>query len=177
MEISIREIDKDNDRNFSLFDESFNVDSKLILRLENGEISYTIVSVPPYTKQYAPDEIDYSEYISDRNKTIFFAYVDNELVGEIRIQKYWNAYAYIDNLAVDERHRRKGVGRALMARAIEWAKEGRFPGIMLETQNNNLAACKLYESCGFELGGFDVNLYKALNPSTDEIALYWYLIL
>ena len=176
MNIIIREIDKDHNRNFSLFDESFTVDSKLILRVENGEISYTIVNVPVYTKQYAPDEIDYSEYVSDQNKTIFFAYVHNELVGEIRVHKYWNGYAYIDNLAVDEKHRRKGVGRALMARAMEWAKERRLPGLMLETQNNNVAACRLYESCGFELRGFDTHLYKGLDPNTDEIALYWYLI-
>jgi ribosomal protein S18 acetylase RimI-like enzyme len=63
----------------------------------------------------------------------------------------------------------------LTLRAIEWAKEKGLPGLMLETQNNNVAACHLYESCGFELGGFDRNLYKGLHPDTKEIALYWYL--
>jgi streptothricin acetyltransferase len=47
---------------------------------------------------------------------------------------------------------------------------------MLETQNNNVAACRLYESGGFQLAGFDRCLYKGLHPDTDEIALYWYLV-
>ena len=35
-----------------------------------------------------------------------------------------------------------------------------MPGIMLETQNNNVAACKFYEKCGFVIGGFDFLGYK-----------------
>lgn len=68
------------------------------------------------------------------------------------------------------------IGQALMERAVEWAKSKGFPGMMLETQSNNVAACRLYERCGFMLGGFDSYLYKALDPGTDEIALYWYLM-
>jgi ribosomal protein S18 acetylase RimI-like enzyme len=59
---------------------------------------------------------------------------------------------------------------------MEWARDKGCPGMMLETQNNNVAACRFYESCGFELGGFDAYLYKGLNRTTDEIALYWYLM-
>jgi ribosomal protein S18 acetylase RimI-like enzyme len=66
------------------------------------------------------------------------------------------------------------VGRALLQHVIQWAKSRQLPGVMLETQNNNVAACRLYESCGFQLGGFDRCLYLGLNPGTDEIALYWY---
>ena len=51
-----------------------------------------------------------------------------------------------------------------------------LPGIMLETQNNNVAACRFYESCGFHLGGFDRELYRGITPDTDETALFWYLI-
>jgi len=176
MAIIIREIDKDTIQQVKKEGSSFEVTSKMMLHAESGKITYTIVDVPPYTKQYGPEEVKPDNYIDNPDRVVFFAYADDELAGQIRIRKYWNAYAYIEDLAVEAEFRGQGVGRALMARAIEWAKERKFPGIMLETQNNNLAACKLYESCGFELGGFDVNLYKALNPSTDEIALYWYLI-
>ena len=48
--------------------------------------------------------------------------------------------------------------------------------LKIETQNNNVAACRLYESCGFQLGGFDRYLYQATMPGTGEIALYWYLL-
>ncbi len=47
---------------------------------------------------------------------------------------------------------------------------------MLETQDNNVGACKFYESCGFQLKGFDTSLYKAIDQVKNEIALYWYLL-
>jgi streptothricin acetyltransferase len=65
---------------------------------------------------------------------------------------------------------------ALMKRAIEWAKEQNYPGLTLETQTNNVPACKLYEKFGFVLSGFDLNAYKNDPDCRDEIALYWYLI-
>ena len=69
-----------------------------------------------------------------------------------------------------------GVGRALMDRAIAWAVERGLPGVRAETQSNNVPACKLYESCGFRLGGFDRDLYRGLDEGTTEVALFWYLL-
>jgi ribosomal protein S18 acetylase RimI-like enzyme len=176
MNLTLREIDKDTVQQVKKEGSSFEVKSNLVLRAENGEISYTLVDVPPYTKQYGAEEVDPGAYIDNPDRIVFFAYLDNEVAGQIRVMKYWNGYAYIDAIAVESRFRRQGVGRALIGRATEWAKAKGFPGLMLETQNNNVAACKLYASCGFELRGFDTHLYKGLNPNTDEIALYWYLI-
>jgi ribosomal protein S18 acetylase RimI-like enzyme len=175
-EIILREIDKSNIHHVNQCDGSFTVNSKLILNAENGKISYTVVELTPYTKRYQEDEADHGAYISNPDKTIFLAYINTELAGYIKIRKYWNTYAYIDDVAVDIKYRRQGVGQALMEGAIHWAQAKGSPGIMLETQSNNVPACKFYESCGFELHGFDTHLYKAINPYTDEIALYWYLI-
>jgi len=176
MNITIRESDESTIQSVKRYGSSFQVTSKLVLNAENGKISYTIVDVPPYVKQYGWEEFDTSIYISNPDRIIFFAYVNDELAGQIRVLKNWNAYAYIDDIAVNENYRGQGVGRALMECAIEWAKSKGFPGMMLETQNNNAAGCRLYERCGFELCGFDTHLYKAIDPGTDEIALYWYLM-
>jgi len=46
---------------------------------------------------------------------------------------------------------------------------------MLETQHNNVAACRLYARHGFRLGGVDLDLYRGLpHPGRHEIALFWY---
>lgn len=45
---------------------------------------------------------------------------------------------------------------------------------MAETQDNNVAACKLYERCGFQLSGFDADLYRALASFANEVALFWH---
>jgi ribosomal protein S18 acetylase RimI-like enzyme len=176
MQIVIREIDQFNDGDYGLCDSSFLVTSKLILSAGNGKISCRTVNVSPYTKTYGRHRTDSAEYDDRSEKTVFFAYVNEEIAGQVRVEKYWNGYAYINDLVVDAKYRRQGVGRTLIEQVTGWAREKGFPGLMLETQNNNVGACKLYESCGFELCGFDTHLYKALNPASDEIALYWYLM-
>jgi len=176
MNITICEVDQGTVQHVKMYGASFEVRAKLLLSAENGEISYTIVDVPPYIKQYKPEKVEPETYVDNPDRIVFFAYVDGGLAGQIRVLKNWNGYAYIDDIAVEPKYRGHGVGRALMGRAIEWAKAKGFPGMMLETQDNNVAGCRLYKNCGFELRGFDTHLYKALDPDTDEIALYWYLI-
>jgi ribosomal protein S18 acetylase RimI-like enzyme len=176
MNITIREVDSDTVQHAKKYGSSFEVRSKLVLHAENAQISYTIVDVPPYTKQYGAEEFDPRSYTGGSDRTIFFAYVDGKLAGQIRLQKSWNGYAYIDDIAVEPECRGQGVGHALLEHAIAWARTKGFPGMMLETQDNNVPGCRLYASCGFELRGFDTHLYKALDPASDEIALYWYLM-
>ena len=176
MEIAIREIDAPTLRYVNRSDNAYMVNSRLVINVENGRISYNVVEEPPHMKRFQPDEIDYSTYISNPDKTVFFAFVEGNLAGQIRVLKWWNGYAYIGSIVVDDKYRRQGVGRVLMDRVVDWSKASGLPGIMLETQSNNVAACRLYERCGFVLGGFDEYLYKGLNPATDEIALYWYLV-
>jgi len=176
MRITIREIDEHILHDVNQCDAEFTVTSKLVLHAENGIISYSVVSVEPYQKKYAFEKKDYPSYISDPNKAIYFAYVDGQLAGQIDVAKHWNAFAWIDDIAVDSRFRRRGIGRALMQQAVDWAKARHLPGIMLETQDNNVTACRFYQDFGFQLYGFDTYLYKGLHPDTDEIALYWYLM-
>jgi ribosomal protein S18 acetylase RimI-like enzyme len=176
MNITIREVDNNIIQHAKKYGSSFEVRSKLVLRAENAKISYTIENVSPYKKQYGTEEFDPRSYTDGSGKIIFFAYADGKLAGQIRLQKHWNEYAYIDDIAVEPEYRGQGVGRALLEHAIAWARAKGFPGMMLETQDNNVLGCRLYASCGFELRGFDTHLYKGLDPSSDEIALYWYLI-
>lgn len=176
MDITIREVDQDTIQFVRKGGSSFEVTSKLVLDAKDGRISYTIVDVPPYTKQYGLEEFDVDAYLGNPDKVIFLAFAGNEPIGQIRLHKNWNVYAYVDDISVKPEYRGEGIGRALMLRAMEWARSRGFPGIMLETQDNNVAACRLYERCGFTLRGFDTHLYQATDPGTDEIALYWYLM-
>jgi streptothricin acetyltransferase len=49
-----------------------------------------------------------------------------------------------------------------------------MPGLMLGTQDINLAACRFYHHCGFKLGAVDTMLYWNF-PTRDEKALFWYM--
>jgi ribosomal protein S18 acetylase RimI-like enzyme len=151
------------------------VTSRLVLNIENEKLGYTITDVqPPYEREVQLEETDYR--FSEVPPTVFFAEVDGKLAGRIRVLKWWNQFGYIEDLVINPEFRGVGLGRKLLERGIQWARENQFPGVMLETQDDNVPACTLYASCGFILSGFDRNVYKAINPNTKETALYWYLI-
>lgn len=103
-------------------------------------------------------------------------WLDGRAVGHIVMSTHWSGFAYIDELAVDESARRHGVARSLLDVAQFWSRKRNLPGIVLETQNNNLAACRLYERCGYVVGGVDHMRYRGIDPYTRETAIFWYLI-
>jgi ribosomal protein S18 acetylase RimI-like enzyme len=176
MEITIEKLNPGTLHDVNQPDGEFKVDSKLVLYLENDEIRYDIIPATHSRKRYDPDYLDYTTYLNHPDKTVFLAYVDGQVIGQIILRKNWNGYTYIEDIAVDVHFRRQGIGVALMKRAVTWAQDRNHPGIMLETQNNNVAACKFYEKCGFVLGGFDRYLYRGIYKDTEEIALFWYLV-
>lgn len=175
MNLLIKAHGESNTVNVYRLDDSFVVESELALFAEHGAIRHEIVAVPPYEKSYRKDNLTARREAPD--KAIFLAFLDDSLAGRIVLSEGLNGYAWVDDIAVDVRHRRKGVGRALMDRAIDWAAARGLPGLRLETQHNNVPACRFYASCGFRLGGFDRDLYRGLARSTNEIALFWYLLL
>lgn len=176
--IEIRPLRPDNMADVKSGDASFMIDSELALEAKDGVISYRVRPVPPWRKSYLHTEMSEVEgFIGNPDKSFYLAYIAGEVAGHASVSVHWNKYAWLDHVEVDARFRKQGVGRALVAHAIAWAKEKRLPGVMLETQNNNVAACKLYEAMGFTLGGFDRFLYQGEMPGTAEIALFWYLML
>lgn len=174
--ITIQAINGENLSNAGKCDGVFTVGAKLVLFMEEGKLHYRIEAIIPYEKRYPVEEVDYRLYINHPDQAAFLAYVDGAVAGEIRLRRNWNHYAYVEDIVVDIHFRGRGIGRALIQKAVEWARAKGLPGIMLETQDNNVAACRLYERCGFELGGFDRRLYQGIDPHTEEVALYWYLV-
>ena len=143
-------------------------------RLDAGLPTYDVIPVEPFTKRYGlpPDEL--RDAIAHTQGSAILARSGDRVVGRLRISEHWNRYAWIEDLVVDAGSRRLGAGRALMAWAEGWARSRGLPGIMLETQNVNVAACRFYERCGFVLGGFDQWLYRGFDPDTIEVAFFWY---
>lgn len=66
----------------------------------------------------------------------------------------------IEDVIVDEGMRRRGIGEALMQRAIELAREAGAEGVTLTSNPGREAANKLYQSMGFELRKTNPYFYK-----------------
>jgi 8-oxo-dGTP diphosphatase len=61
--------------------------------------------------------------------------------------------AWLDDMAVDPEHRRRGIGRALVEEAIKWASQRGATHLFLDTSRGNPDAREFYHACGFEDGG------------------------
>ncbi len=173
MEISIRAVDLQT-APAALFTRTFTVKSRLALAIENEKLTFSIAPVPPYERELPAVDAEYG-FESKVPPVVFLAEAEAKPAGRIRMLTWWNQFAYVEDLAVNPPFRGAGVGRRLLEHGIAWARENRFPGVMLETQDDNVPACLLYQSCGFELCGFDRNVYKAIKTNP-ETALYWYLM-
>ncbi len=174
--MKIEIISHSNLHNINKIDSTFTVDSKLMLNLSNNKFFYEIRTVTPYKKTYNYEYQDYSSYINSDSKTVFFALEDDILAAQIIVIKYWNDYAYINDISVKDKYRGKGIGKALIQKIIEWAKEHNCIGVEAETQDVNVKACLFYEKLGFTLGGVNLFRYRSFSKEKDEIALNWYLL-
>jgi len=140
------------------------------------QVTHTAAPVTPYVKSYGFDAGELAEYLTGDDQALFVAHAAPAgPVGYLAVVEDWNDYALVDDFAVDADYRGAGIARALMQAAAAWAKARKLAGLRIETQSNNVAACHFYENCGFVLGGYDRYLYAALQPGTEEVALFWYL--
>jgi len=61
--------------------------------------------------------------------------------------------AYLQRVAVDPEHQRRGIGRSLVRTAARWAKRQGARAMVLNTQVENEPAILLYEAEGFDVMG------------------------
>lgn len=87
---------------------------------------------------------------------IFVAEQDRQIVGYVYAgleplswKELRGAAGFIHDIVVDERARRSGVARQLMAAAVEWLRASGAPRVMLWTAAQNEGAQKLFDSLGF----------------------------
>jgi hypothetical protein len=59
-------------------------------------------------------------------------------------------HGYLQRLAVDPAEHRHGVGRALVLDSLAWLRRHGATSVLVNTQESNRAALRLYEDLGFE---------------------------
>ena len=153
----------------------FPIIGRIIPSYINGEWTY-VEELDYEVKEisFPDDQIDWRDYIERDNRVVYLAMDNDECVGQIRLVKDWNQFAYIENIAVKMTYRKQGIGRMLLEKAERWAKEKELIGLSLEAQNDNLIACRFYRKEGFQLGGVDT-MKQYANLQID-LTLYWYKI-
>ena len=106
--------------------------------------------------------------LADAHTAVFVGWQAGHPVGTVQVRIYDTSdqpmmlprrRAYVEDLVVDERVLRQGVGRALMTAAAEWAEERGVSQIVLTVWEGNRAAARLYRDLGYR----EVNRVLALD--------------
>lgn len=172
--MEITKINRQNFTDINKANQPFDIIGKINPKFADGKWTYAEeLYEKPYIKKYPNDFFDCNEYIDDPDKAVFFAYSDTECAGQIVLKSDWNKYAFIEDICVAGSVRGQGIGTSLIQTAVEWAKGSGLKGLALETQDNNLWACRFYAKFGFVIGSVNTMLYKNFN--SEEFAVFWYL--
>ncbi len=114
----------------------------------------------------APDPREVIEQIiAAPARSLLVAELDGELVGTVdmliapNLTHHAQPWALVENVVVAESARRRGVGRALMLRAIELARAARCYKVNLISGNERTGAHDFYRSLGFEAIGQGFKTY------------------
>ena len=104
---------------------------------------------PDLVSKYSVEEIELR--LLKENHGVFVAVDDNCVVGYVfcDIIKEGNGFTlYVDDLCVKSNSRKKGIGRALMDKAVEYGKESKCNQLMLNVWEFNSSAVEFYEKYG-----------------------------
>jgi len=95
---------------------------------------------------YIPRVFD--RWIADAAASFQAAEIDGVVIGIQRLRPYAPGLVWYEGLRVASSHHRKGIARAMLAAAIEEAREKGFRQVRLATRD--LPAVQLFESAGFQ---------------------------
>jgi ribosomal protein S18 acetylase RimI-like enzyme len=169
---------------------TFRVESVLrVVELEGGLGGLALREEPvaePYTKDYdALDEqvTDWPQRFDVTNWAFLVAREEGQAIGGATVAFRTPGLdmlggrtdlAALWDIRVHPDYRRRGVGRALLGQAAAWARERGCTQLKIETQNNNVRACRFYAAQGGRLGAIVKHAYTDPRVA-EEVMLLWFL--
>ena len=112
------------------------------------------------TRSFEDDRAFFTGHLTPRC-VIWVAEGRGEPVGFLAL-----AGSYLDRLYIHPRHQRRGVGTALLRKAIELSPAG----LELHTHQKNVSACAFYEKYGFLAVKFGVSPAPESEP---DVEYHW----
>jgi GNAT superfamily N-acetyltransferase len=89
------------------------------------------------------------EYYFAREGLGFWVAEEGGVIGMVGIERHAEDSAELRRMAVGKAHRRKGVGRELLATAEAFCRDYGYRRVVLSTSELQAAAARLYESAGY----------------------------
>lgn len=192
MRIEIKEVGPDSLEQYGRIPMRHRVESVLrVGEIDGGLGGLTLTETPfdpPYVKDY--DELNpegvarWCRQFDVSNWLLLIAYDGHEAVGgaavafrspEVSMLQSRNDLAVLWDIRVHTDYCRQGIGSGLLDRAAEWAREQGCKQLEIETQDNNVPACRFYAALGCRLGSIDRYGYANDPRLAHEAMLIWYL--
>lgn len=122
----------------------------------------------------ARDVEEISERAEREDCLVLVAEAGGRLIGlcDLEITE-WNNTGWLWNLLVDVGWRGQGLGRALFERGLAWARQRNLRAIFIETQTNNVPACRFYHHMGCHLVSVHDEYYTNDDIDAGEVAVLW----
>lgn len=92
---------------------------------------------------------DPQRHIVDAGGQVFFAVSRGEAVGTCAVRPVGGGRVELSKMAVTPSAQGRGIGRRLLARAVDWFESTGGDTLFLESHRTLEAALRLYESAGF----------------------------
>ena len=98
----------------------------------------------------------FEEILASENLQLMVAEVEGNLVASCYLNIIPNMtrngrpYAVIENVITDQEHRKRGIGKAILDRAVETAKWAGCYKVMLMSGRSDESVHHFYRGCGFD---------------------------
>jgi RimJ/RimL family protein N-acetyltransferase len=105
---------------------------------------------------------------------VFVAEAPDGIVGRLSVARDPHpASAHVADLGlmVARSHRGRGIGRALLEQAVDWARQAGVSKLELHVFPHNEPAIALYESFGFEREGYRRRHYRRADELLDAVLM------
>lgn len=187
MNIEIKEVTKEHLEEYAKIPMLVKVNSKFELKKVDkglGGITFNEIVVAEYIKDLSlyDKPLEWNERFDISNWGFLIAY-DNDLpIGGATLAYDTEGVNMLSNrrditvlwdLRVAPEYKSKGIGSKLFSYAVNWSKERNCKQIKIETQNNNVPACKFYAKQGAILA--EINEYAYYGEDDEEVMFIWYL--
>ena len=138
---------------------------------EDGQLGaiFREIRLPRSVSVSYPRSINLLSETWNRRSGILVAAIGEQAVGYARTNDVILPHtAWLVDLVVAPRFRRKGVGSALVLAVQSWAAERKDRRILLEMQSKNSPAIRLAQKLGYEFCGYNDQYYEK-----QDIALFF----
>jgi len=112
--------------------------------------------------------VSIEEELCNKNSKTFVATLNAVTLGFINAHIVCGE-GYINNIAVGQEYRRRGIGFMLIKSLIQYGKDNNVEFLTLEVRSSNQNAIEFYQNQGFEMVGVRKNFY---DRPTESALLY-----